>query len=773
MIKKVTKLKNYGILQDATQFGPIDLTQTNIIYAENGRGKSALASMFRACTLGNAARVIARQTLDSPGPQEIEILVDMNGQIQPIKFENASWSGVIPKIEIFDAEFVEQNVYSGFEVRPEQRQSLLEFVLGDQAIKLKQRIDRLTHAIDRLTTRRTQLEKELTGYASPIDVAKFIKMPLKINTQQRLDMLQKRLEAAKKAKQLATRQNPSLLPLLAIDIPNMFDIFMKKIEDVEEVATRIVRTHLAEHQKEYFEDWVSRGQDYMNLVKCPFCGQPLEGLELIRAYRIYFSKAYKTLKSEIAKLKDTIDEQLSESKIEAFNSIAEINTARIEAWKDQLTLTIRTFPRERISVALKHVYEYLRRTIHSKQQAPLEIVGSPAECEKTIADFNAVNEMISDYNREISEQIATIEAFTEKLAGEDVGILEKEVAELNILIKRQLPEVIALVIKYQKVEKEKKKLDDHKVQVRNQLDTLMKTTLRRYETIINDLLEDFGADFSIVQMESSYVGTGEPRTDYALSIRNKTVRLGSRTDIGSSCCFGTTLSESDKRTVAFAFFVARLVIDPDLGNKIIIFDDPISSFDRSRRDKSLCLIMGLANRCRQIIILAHDPYFLRELCERLEDIKPTPIIPSMLQIKRVQNNYSALKSGCSIEDICASVYYTHYRMICDFVDGRSNSDLRNVAKAIRPLLEGYYRRRFPRCIPRKSTLGLIIGGIRDSTKTEPLAYLKRLLSELTEINEYACQFMHDTNPNADAIPINEGELLTKARQTLDFIYKNG
>jgi hypothetical protein len=38
----------------------------------------------------------------------------------------------LPDIVVFDSEFVEHNVYSGFEVRSEQRQALLEFALGDQ-----------------------------------------------------------------------------------------------------------------------------------------------------------------------------------------------------------------------------------------------------------------------------------------------------------------------------------------------------------------------------------------------------------------------------------------------------------------------------------------------------------------------------------------------------------------------------------------------------------------------------------------------------------------
>ena len=61
-----------------------------------------------------------------------------------------------PEIDIvvFDAEFVEQNVYSGQEVRPEQRQALLEFALGDQAVKLQKQIGDLTKKISAETAKR-------------------------------------------------------------------------------------------------------------------------------------------------------------------------------------------------------------------------------------------------------------------------------------------------------------------------------------------------------------------------------------------------------------------------------------------------------------------------------------------------------------------------------------------------------------------------------------------------------------------------------------------
>lgn len=83
-----------------------------------------------------------------------------------------SWSGnpdtsidtfiwTVPELAVFDSEFVEENVYSGFEVRSEQRQSLLDFALGDQAVALKKKVDGLTRELDAASRARADIVGKL------------------------------------------------------------------------------------------------------------------------------------------------------------------------------------------------------------------------------------------------------------------------------------------------------------------------------------------------------------------------------------------------------------------------------------------------------------------------------------------------------------------------------------------------------------------------------------------------------------------------------------
>jgi hypothetical protein len=96
-----------------------------------------------------------------------------------------------------------------------------------------------------------------------------------------------------------------------------------------------------------------------------------------------------------------------------------------------------------------------------------------------------------------------------------------------------------------------------------------------------------------------------------------------------------------------------------------------------------------------------------------------------------------------------------------------------VAKAIRPLMEGYYYRRFPDAIPRGMTLGNIIARVVDPVTTGPLVNLRPLVPRLNELNKYAREFQHDTNEASETAPVIDSELLPWATESLNLIHVNG
>ena len=119
------------------------------------------------------------------------------------------------------------------------------------------------------------------------------------------------------------------------------------------------------------------------------------------------------------------------------------------------------------------------------------------------------------------------------------------------------------------------------------------------------------ADFQIENFESKSDerGVGKHFTNFGLKFSNKhSVNLKGETHEPH---FKNTLSESDKRLLAFAFFCSTLTHDTNLNQKILVFDDPISSFDDERKLASIGILADF--ECAQKIILTHEKSFMHDI----------------------------------------------------------------------------------------------------------------------------------------------------------------
>ena len=122
----------------------------------------------------------------------------------------------------------------------------------------------------------------------------------------------------------------------------------------------------------------------------------------------------------------------------------------------------------------------------------------------------------------------------------------------------------------------------------------------------------FAAGFRIGGTERSYVG-GKPSSNYKILINSVSVELGDDRTPVNVPSFRNTLSAGDRSTLALALFIAQLERDPNLKDKIVVLDDPLTSQDRSRRTATQTIICNLAKEVKQVFVLSHDPYFLRAL----------------------------------------------------------------------------------------------------------------------------------------------------------------
>ena len=762
MLKRIEVVKGIGLLHDAKGGAPHELHKATFVYAENGRGKSTFTSVLRACSTGDAASVLERRTVDGTNQPEVRLQFE-NGV--KVNFTNDAWQASRPEILVFDADFVEQNVYSGAQVSPDQRRGLLEFALGAQAVVARRNVDAAVESARVATVTLDGIEGKLSGFHRGVSLADFAVIEPILDADQQIEGLQKRISAAQRNITLQRMTTPSAVAEPVVNLEEIFSIFETTLKDIEIEAEQTVRIHTDKHGGAAAESWISHGLALESDNSCPYCGQSLQGNELVRAYRTYFNVAYNQLKQRVSEITRRIDLSFSEQIIEQFGASVGTTQAIMDGWSEHVELSKLIFNKEDARIPLNKLREMLLGLALRKEQTPLEVVGTPEDKAIAIALWQSVLMGMKTCNQAIAIATFEVNKFKAKLASENIQQMQQQIAGLQLAQKRHHVDAVSLISQWSEAKINKGKAEKEKITQREILDALMNATLDRYQVEINKLLQSFGADFEIVQLTSNYYG-GQARTDYGLRIRGKNVQL-----TGGSPSFGTALSEGDKRTLAFAFFVASLFTDSDIESRIVVIDDPMCSLDRNRRQQTIYVLRKLRNSAQQLLVLAHDPYFLRDLRDdfvRNNDQQPVQII----KLGRVQGNYTDF-SRFDLDQECETAYYYHHRILGDFVDGSYTGDSRAVAKAIRLMLEGYLHRRFPRRIKRGVVFGEIVQQIKTAQAPNPLTHIQHLTVELNDINGYAGQFHHDVNGTAaDTVPVGDAELKSWAQRALNVVFTN-
>ena len=249
-----------------------------------------------------------------------------------------------------------------------------------------------------------------------------------------------------------------------------------------------------------------------------------------------------------------------------------------------------------------------------------------------------------------------------------------------------------------------------------------------------------------------------PSTSYGLQLDDVSVKLGSANTIGEPS-FKSVLSDGDKNSLAFAFFLARLENDPTISEKIVVFDDPITSLDLNRRHCTLQEILMISNKAKQVIVLSNEPFFLRMIWENAHNAKT-------LHIPR-RGQQSAIEEW-DIATATQSDYFRNYLDLDEYLE-HGEGEPRKVAKCIRLVLEGNLRVRFPKEFTANEWLRAFIDKIRDAKPGDPLEILQDNVDEIAAINDYSKKYHHQQNPDADTEPINETELGTYVERTLRVI----
>ena len=281
----------------------------------------------------------------------------------------------------------------------------------------------------------------------------------------------------------------------------------------------------------------------------------------------------------------------------------------------------------------------------------------------------------------------------------------------------------------------------------------------------------FCTDFKIENIkDGGYRGRSRDASlSYLLTFKGKALKL----DTDDNLSFKNTLSEGDKNTIAFSLFLAKLnkYTDAELANKIVVFDDPLTSLDLNRRNSTITELVKLYQKCNQVIVLSHNLAFLLELYNR-KKIKGRE--KKVLLIEK-QIDKSFIKEY-QLRDELSTEFADCIEKIEKFQSTCSNEDKEPAISSIRLSLEAFLKFKYGRYLPTlDGTLGQIIADLekRDSCNFVD-SDKQRVIDDLNELNDISWRAHHasvDELGNYDEVNVTKNELHRKyVPMTLNLLF---
>ena len=386
--------------------------------------------------------------------------------------------------------------------------------------------------------------------------------------------------------------------------------------------------------------------------------------------------------------------------------------------------------------------------LSAKQAAPLEVVALAREGLAALERYEAHRQSLLALNQRLQREAnATIRVVKEQTAASNALALEADLARLRATKARHSAATAALCDAYVAEQAAKEMTERLRDRTREQLDRHRAAVFAAYQTAINLYLQRFSAGFRLDQMTAANTRGGSTCT-YNLVINNTAVPVGADAAPGQPS-FRNTLSAGDRNALALAFFFASLDQDAALPTRTVVIDDPISSLDEHRSLTTAQELRRLARRAAQVVVLSHSKPFL---CRIWEDADATA--RCALEVRR-DGQGSSIREW-DVRNDCITEHDRRHAMLRGYL-ANGGPDVRDVAEAIRPVLEAFVRVAYPEHCQPGATLGPFVRlcAARIGTAQEVLNAAD--VDELRDLLEYANRFHHDTNAAWETEAINDAE----------------
>jgi len=740
MLQRVIAIRNVGRFRNSAALPNPLFAKHTLVFGANAYGKTTFCAVMRSVQSGNVASVLGRRTLGTQVDPYVHLLFTEGNR----RLDTGDWSSVVPQISVFDGVFVSENVHSGDVVDVPHRRNLFRVIVGQAGVALAEEEQRLAEESRVKQTELTAASRAAQAFVPQgMRLADFIGLTADSDIDGKITAQQQLIDALQRADAIRTRP---ALSSIAISLTNneLEHSLGKSLEGIGADAEARLVAHLERHHmQEHGEQWVAEGVGYIIDDQCPFCGRSgLDALPLVRAYRSLFSDLYRGLQSEIRQARQAVGDDLGERTQGQVRTLVATNVAAIEFWARYCQIDPGTFPAADNTVSdLRRAHELLSALFRRKAQAPLEPITQNVDLQEAKRLLAGVQILVDGYNAAVAAANALIAARKETTAAGNLVAAQTELARLRAIKRRYEPVIARACREYQRLDREKQEIERRKTIVRSQLEAHTRQVVQPYENRINHFLDLFNADFKIARTGHGYPG-GIATSTYQLVINDTHVDLGNPNTAAEHPSFKNTLSAGDRATLALAFFLAQLEREPDLEDRMVVFDDPFSSQDAFRRRQTIYEIMHAARNCHQVIVLSHDAQFLKQLWEKCPAADRTAV-----QIIYHPTTGSKI-APFDIDDACLGRAAAELDDLLAF-RATGAGDPREIIKKLRVVLETHFRFTYSGSFLADDNLGEIIRKIRERGDQHP-AYDD--YGALERINDYTADYHHGEDPRGAAEP---------------------
>ncbi|MFZ3035907.1 MAG: AAA family ATPase [Rugosibacter sp.] len=622
MISKARRLKNIGkFYYFSSSANDLDWHKNTFVFAPNAYGKTTFVNVLRSLRDNDPKLIRSRKTLGAKANPEAVLAIGGMNHV----FDGSRWDKPHPDIQIFDAPFIQANILT-HEIGHEHKKNIHKIIIGEQGKKLAEDLSALKTKEKAKSQEAANLVAQFNrgGFTLSIDAILAIPAAEETAVGERIQKLEQDIKSKESEETVQKLGYPRLMAAPSFDLSGAKALASKKLVAVHEAAEREVLAHIDHNFKDKSQarQFIRQGLDAMQ-ADCPFCGQDLKNAaDLLKAYREFFDETFRAYQQGVVQQLTSIEKWNLDNDLTALISLHNANLASVRQWEKYLgEIELSDFAAtvDRYSAGLAASKGRVLSELEKKQKDP-NADADLSSIDALTSDLAGLKAAVDGYNSEVTAFTEKAKLYVASLPKSDVASIRAGLTKQQEIKKRFTPEWKRWATDYAATKKDAAALQTQKNAKQKELEDAGKTIFDTYQKRINELLKTLGTDFAITGLTGKTdERANESYSDFGFLILEQIVPLTTRQE--EAPCFKNTLSEGDKSTLAFAFFIAALEKTPALDKQIVVFDDPLSSLDETRREATARLLLALSPTVNQLNVFTHKRDFLHMLCDKMPENK--------------------------------------------------------------------------------------------------------------------------------------------------------